>query len=188
MSKKTSFQIVRELCDSSECEILLDTKRSIVRIRFTGKISKIPSIKNNKRIIYRDRRPYVVISENAQNHLAAMDILFHRAQQRANIKRLSFKDIEIFMLVACSSKGRSFDPINMCETICDWLEPSSKMNGNSKSRRGWGVGIIENDSQVTSLAVHQHLIGGDSSVTEITILPFDATKLHLINFIKGIKL
>lgn len=185
MRRKSSSEKVTDLCDNSQCDIIIDEVSKRVEIIFSGKLSAIPSIKNAKEIKYHNGRPYLINNKNTMDHLAAMDILFKRKLDSLNISKLTFGESKVFVLLLCAKRSQKFDPINTCETVQDWLEPSHKTSGSKAGNtRGWGVGVIENDSQVTSLAMHQKDAGGDESSTRIIIVPLNSIIKNLTELVK----
>lgn len=185
--KKASSEKIKELCDKSNCEILISEKDRKVEILISGELSSIPSIKNAKEIKYHNGRPYLINSKNTMDHLIAMDILFRRKLDSLNVSKLSFGDTKVFLLLLCAKRNRLFDPINTCETVQDWLEPSHKTSGSKLGNtRGWGVGVVNNDSQITSLAMHQSDVGGDESISRIIIYPLSCVSESLHVFLKSV--
>lgn len=69
------------------------------------------------------------------------------------------------------SKTTRADADNAMATVRDWLEPPTKSVG--RRQRGWGIGLVGNDSQIISIAMHQADLGIklEQDVTFIFIKP-----------------
>ena len=75
------------------------------------------------------------------------------------------------MLVSCAKRSRRFDPISVAETVQDWLEPASKIVGRTKKHaRGWGAGLVDDDSQVVSISAHAEDLGLEPESTQGILL------------------
>ncbi len=130
-------------------------------ITFYGALANVPSLKNKKIPGTNFTNPDVIA------RIASMDILFKEACPKPPF----FGKSEVFVVMVCASRARSFDLIGCMETIQDWLEPSSKMVGKKSHKRGWGIGLIDNDSQVTPFPLKSELFGEGKAYTKIYVAP-----------------
>lgn len=166
---------IEEISRGSECFVMVHTdgdgKLKTLHIEFHGPIADIPSIKNN--------RQFGGIDPKVLARLAAMDRLFCDRIEEMKIPFPKF-DGRVFGIVCHSIRNRSFDEDNATTTIKDWLEPKSKIVGRkSKTKRGWGIGVVDNDSQVLIWPVLQKDLSIESPVTIIELKSFEMTQ-HLI--------
>ena len=161
-TKPSTKQRIQSLIDGSD--IRVKPWGLGLRIDIVGDLANVPSLKNGK-------MPGRGINLDALIKLKALDELF---KQEAGGPFVRFEDGKVFVLVSCAARSRVFDPVNVLETVQDWLEPASKVVGRSKPRaRGWGIGVVDNDSQITGLAVHADLLPGfDRDITSIFVLPW----------------
>lgn len=126
-----------------------------VIMRFSGSLAKIPSLKNSK-----------VPGLNCPNadvtaRISAMDSLWW---QQVDGRQLSFGRWPIFVVLICGHRNRQFDVDNCFSTVRDWLEPATKPVGRVDARgkrgaRGWGIGLTDNDSLITGVAVSAETLG-----------------------------
>lgn len=120
---------------------------SSVRIEFHGELSRIPSLKNSKL----PGRNFV--NPDTLQRLKAMETLYLNATAIHKGQRLSFGDANVLGLLVCPKRKVRYDVDNCAASIKDWCEPSNKR------RRGWGVGLINDDSALHLMAVRGDLIG-----------------------------
>ena len=132
---------------------------SSVRIEFQGEIARIPSLKNSK-IPGKN-----FINPDTLHRLKAMDALFWRAY--SSEKRLTFGSDQVVGLLVCSKRATRFDLDNCAASVKDWLEPATKR------ARGWGVGLIDDDSQLTIFPVHAHQVGKNPSASTLILMRWE---------------
>lgn len=92
----------------------------------------------------------------------------------------SFGDDSVFMLVICGKRSGRFDKDNVASTVQDWLEPRTKQIGKRKKRdRGWGVGVVNNDRQITCLTFNEHQLNiyFPEHSTKVVLTRFDSVAL-----------
>lgn len=145
-----------------------------LRIEITGEAARIPALKNRK-----------IPGLNCPNpdtlaRIAALDALFYRAVTASEIRTLNlFGSSKVWVVLICGNRNRRFDPDNCFSTIKDWLEPRTKLVGKGRAR-GWGIGVIEDDSQIAGLAVRAADVGLDTKDTTIVIKPFSTRNLKTL--------
>lgn len=112
-------------------------------IELHGEISRIPAMKNNK-----SNKGFIHPDFIAR--IKAMDLCWQR-----DIKQnLYYGDEKLSGVLFCASRGRrSFDADNCATTVKDWLEPRNKQAGRTKKQRGWGIGIVNNDTNLQLLPI-----------------------------------
>lgn len=120
---------------------------SCVRIEFHKETSRIPSLKNSK-IPGRN-----FLNPDTLDRLKAMDALYNRSTRVYHPKGLSFGKRAVVGLLVCNKRPTRFDLDNCVAAVKDWCEPSSKRG------RGWGVGLVEDDSKLNVIAVHAADLG-----------------------------
>lgn len=171
--KKTANEICIECIGASDCKIItkgpLPTPE-IMHIIFSGKLAALPSLKNSKL----PGKNFHCATTAGKLH--AMTRLY---KHRAGDLKVNFGKKEIYLHVALS-KYCKVDEDNAYASIRDWLEPFNKRD------RGWGIGIIENDAQITGEARACHRIGLDLENTIITIRPLDLIKDEIERFTQKI--
>ncbi len=148
---------------------------TILRIDLFGDLANLPSLKNNK-----------LPGTNFLNGKTLTYLKLFTQAFYAQIHNLNytFKDKPVFMLVSCAPRKRHFDLDNCFASACDLLEPSSKMVGMKRARpRGWGIGAVENDNQVTGLAVKAQDFGLNFDRTSIFIKSTMSVRKPLIELI-----
>lgn len=138
----------------------------LIHIKLKGPIAAVPSLKNKK------MKNTNILSADAK---AKLDILSRVFEKSVNFKIPKMSG-EVFVLVVCGYRKNAFDKDNVMTTVCDWLEP----NYIRKKYRGWGVGVIENDRDVTGFALKKTRSSHESEVTEIYIRPSSKVDLSVI--------
>ena len=168
--------------DGSLCELDIrrrpDKELLSVDITFHGPAAAIPSLKNSKMPGCNFAEPKVM------GRIDAMSKMFYDTAlvTGAGVHGPWFGADPILLLLICGDRSGPFDVIGCLETVQDWLEPATKRVGRQGRRRGWGVGLIDNDSQVTPVAVHSHQLGFPHEHTIIRLRRFDRARESLINF------
>jgi len=125
-----------------------------VAMEFSGKASAIPSMKNSKLPGKNFANPEFL------SRVKAMDKLWNDIVQRWPEDRKPHfpKELKVHLLIINARRSRSFDPIGCLETVQDWLEPSTKLIGRKQkgNQRRWGIGLIDDDSQVVGMSVRHN--------------------------------
>lgn len=118
-----------------------------LQVEFHGELARLPSLKNSK-------LPGTnFLNPDTLDRLKAMQTLFERSALVYPRQRLKFASERILGLLVCSKRKTRFDLDNCAAAVKDWLEPATKRG------RGWGVGVIEDDSQLTIFPVHADQYG-----------------------------
>lgn len=120
---------------------------SSIRIEFHKETARIPSLKNSKL----PGRNF--LNPDTLNRLKAMDALYWRSTRIYRPQTLSFGDRPVAGLLVCNKRPTRFDLDNCVAAIKDWCEPATKRG------RGWGVGLVNDDSRLNLFAVHAADIG-----------------------------
>lgn len=120
-----------------------------LRIEFHGELSRIPSLKNSKL----PGRNF--INPDVLQRLKAMDGLFQRGAEPYRRKGLAFGDAEVLGVLVCPKRKVRFDLDNCAAAIKDWCEPPTKR------LRGWGVGLVNDDSRLNVVVVRAEHVGLD---------------------------
>jgi hypothetical protein len=128
----------------------------ILEIR--GDLAEIPSLKNSKIPGTNFINPLTVARLKALGSLftAAWFDEFATADRKLALPATFGKE-ELFAVLICGKRGRRFDTDNAFAAIRDWCEPPAKLN--RKHTRGWGVGIVADDSQISGLAINETDLG-----------------------------
>lgn len=157
---------------NSQCAITLGTKAGDLerlQIEFIGQVGDIPSLKNSKMPKTNFMNPQTKL------RIGVMDILFAMGAAKLRFKkRITFGSQPVALLVVCKSRSRSFDPDNVLATVKDWLEPRFKQVGRQRKNRGWGVGVVDNDSQITGICIKDSDLGLNLDKTIIVVRRFNA--------------
>jgi len=148
-------------------EVTQNPKTTLTRILLSKEMAKIPSLKNAKLPGKSFLNPKVT------KYLKQLTAEYYLVARN----KINPYGGSVFALIILG-KSR-VDADNAAATICDWLEPSTKIVGQRTKRyRGWGVGLVANDSQITSLAIRAKDIGIDTKDSEIILTPMaQANKL-----------
>lgn len=115
---------------------------SSLRVEFHGELARLPSLKNSK------LPGKNFINPDTLDRLQAMQVHFERSARVYPSKALHFQKEPLVALLVCSKRKTRFDLDNCAASVKDWLEP------NTKRGRGWGVGVVEDDSQLTVFPIH----------------------------------
>ena len=150
-------------------------------IELHGEAAKIPATKNS-RIPIRGNRS--ILNHSTLGHMQALDALY---ETREPVYRPYFGKRPVFLLVISCKRSASCDLDNVLVSVRDWLEPSSKGKGGAK-KRGWGIGLVEDDRQITGVCVASSLLGLELDYTRIIIRPMESVRESLINFVAGAQL
>lgn len=172
--------LTEEYVKTSECFVSLIEVEGVLEscyIEFKGECARVPSLKNARRRFS--------LEYSARCRLVAMSRLFKEQLKELGKETATFNDRNVIALLLCGRRGnRSFDALNVADTVSDWLEPDTKQGGNSdKHSRGWGVGLVTNDSGVRILPLLASDIGQDTETTTIIIRDFTSVRKQTIDFV-----
>lgn len=167
--KQRLYRSTREIVANSEMSVRTEFKQVCgkpgtrelqeVYIKISGRASAIPSIKNSK-------IPGLnVLCPDVLSRIRAMDALFREIVSPD--EKISFGSDPVVVILVCGKRGRRFDPHNCLGTIADWLEPPTKKVG--KRRRGWGIGLIDDDRNATGIAFPGGAVGYEGEDSFILI-------------------
>lgn len=141
-----------------------------VHIELHGPISRIPSLKNSK------MPGKNFMNNDTRSRLRVMDRLYAKACQQIGVTPPTFGDSEVFALVVCGKRPTRFDKDNCATTVQDWLEPTIKKVGKKGAPRGWGVGVVNNDKQITTLAFNSAQLDLTLNYSIVVVVRWDAIK------------
>lgn len=177
---------VDRLVKGSELDVVIDG--ASVSIQISGELAILPILKNRK---LPPRFPgQVILNPGALDRIMALDLLFAE-----HLERSSPPGEPVFIsrilcpvsVVIIMSDSQTADRISVLETVQDWLEPAEKKVGSSKKKpgrdRGWGIGLIANDSQVIGSSYRASDIGPASDSARILIRPFREVKDLAVQYI-----
>ena len=148
-----------------------DTIPFAVELRLSGPIADIPSLKNSKIPGTNFLNPATL------SKLKALDYAWAVTPNRHWFR--GFGDRKVFVGVVFRNRSRAFDTDNAFATVRDWLEPRSKKVGRG-SARAWGIGLIENDSQVVGFGVKADELEIETRQTSIIVADWERFKGGLI--------
>lgn len=148
--KLSARELIAKHVNESAC-MLVELRDKVgqleaVHIELHGTAARIPAMKNSK------LPGKNFINPEFLARIKGMDVLFNHAAKKQGIESLTFGHEPVICAVICGHRPRDFDALNVAETVADWLEPACKPVGRAKAKRGWGIGLIENDSQITMLS------------------------------------
>jgi hypothetical protein len=132
-----------------------------LKIVIGGALARIPSLKNN--------RQFGGVDRTVLDKLKALDSMFRR---HVNCDDTTFfGDQEVFLFAVFGDRGGTkFDEDNALTTVKDWLEPLSKCVGRTSKRgRGWGIGLVNDDSQVRAFVLPERYLGACRKETTLMI-------------------
>ncbi len=135
-----------------------------VLIRWDGRLAEIPSMKRGKLPGKNCLNPTVLAK------VRAMDALF---AVQAHGRNLGFGANFVRVVTVCGERSHSFDLPGVEETVLDWLEPPTKPVGKKRAGRGWGCGLIANDSYVAPTTRHAWQLGLSTRCSLILIEPWN---------------
>ena len=144
---------------------------SQIRIEFHKETARIPSLKNSKL----PGRNF--INPETLDRLKAMDALFLRSTRVYRRDRLSFAGQEVGGILICSKRPTRFDLDNCVASLKDWCEPPTKRG------RGWGVGLVDDDSKLNIFAVHAGQVGRTLDHSILILQPWDIMRDQVAAFI-----
>lgn len=172
--RKTYKELYSELAPISFCatRIIGNLKNpDLVHIQFKGPIANIPALKNQK------VKGTNILRDNAK---VIFDLMTRSFQRSVNFNIPQFdKKTKVFCVIFCAARRNSFDEDNVLTSIKDWLEPSYIR----KKNRGWGVGVVENDSMINAYAIKKQKNAKDCELTEIYLRKYSDIKNDLDKFL-----
>lgn len=145
----------------------------------SGKLASFPAIKNSKHILPNGR---VVINSDYQARLKALDKLFF---EKSFQKNCSFGTTPVWCSVVCGKRNVRFDADNCFSSMTDWLEPNFKIVNNKKNQRGWGVGVVEDDSQVSGICIKGVSLGLSTSDSIISVSRWVDVNIKVLDFMSS---
>lgn len=178
--KLSTSELRQRFIDESEIfisRIVHDGKLLSLWIELRGSLAAIPSLKNEK-------SNFGGLNRTAEQKIKSMDIIFLEDWGKTWGDSYTFGKERVLLQVISGSRPQTFDAISPVETVQDWLEPKSKIVGAKiKRKRGWGIGMIEDDSQVIPLpAKYSDLSAKKTEQTLIHVMRFDTVRDRFIQF------
>lgn len=141
---------------------------ALLHMELHGPMGRIPSLKNRKL----PGRNFM--ANDVKQRLKVMDDMYRLALLKNDQRAPSFGDALVAVLLVCGHRSNRFDRDNCMVTVQDWLEPAHKVVGKSKKRpRGWGCGVINNDSQITPFAFYDRELGYRLAYSMIVVARWD---------------
>lgn len=147
-----------------------------VEITIRGKAAEIPALKNSKRPGSNSTNP------DHLGRIYALDALY--AAEMRNRKPIAFGETLMHMVAIIGFRNVAFDADNAFTTLRDWLEPPTKQSG--RRRRGWGVGVVDNDRYILGFPLTARELGSKDTNTYISIRKFENVLDHLETFVHRI--
>lgn len=160
-------------------------------LSFFGPIAKVPSLKNNKNAFafIKDGRAKVGMSKSVMSEawVRAATILFEKALFAAGRKPFRY-ECKVSGFAVHGTRPKSFDVDNATTTLQDFLEPREKEVGKTKivnnkpkkSIRGWGCGLVSDDTNVRLFPLLAADFGFNTVETTVLIItPFEHVKEHI---------
>ena len=154
-------------------------------IRLHGEAAKIPASKNRRIPISGNRS---IPNHKTTGHMWALDSLFQAAMLVWKAERVlktpfpAYTALPLFVLVISCKRSAACDMDNILVSVRDWLEPSLKAKGG-KNARGWGIGLVDDDKNITGMIVPSKLAGMEVDYTRIIIRPLEMVRGELLNFL-----
>jgi hypothetical protein len=163
----------------SESDMKIDFDEDWIWIRISGPAANLPSMKNSKLPGKNFAAPDFL------GRVKSLDSLWNSQIDFKAVPRFGL-GVRVGLLIISAKRTRSFDPIGCLETVQDWLEPKNKKVGRKGTSRGWGIGLIDNDSQVVGISLrydehHRELFDPES--THILIKPFEKISREFSDFL-----
>ena len=109
-----------------------------------------------------------------------------KAVQKSGLPALpTFGKEEVIAILICAKRKVRFDTDNCLSTIRDWMEPRLKKGGRGKPR-GWGVGLVENDSQIKGFVFQDKDLGFSLDTSLLIVQRWDLCSEKVSRFVKEI--
>ena len=178
--RKSFSEYYDEYRSESDMEIVIhqgDPHPELMMIELSGPIARIPSLKNANRSSATSRS---FMATDVKARLRVMDDLY---REKMGQLQVSFGEIPVWVLLITGERSRAFDEDNCMACVRDWLEPSEIEKGGSRKSRGWGIGLVKNDSQVRGFAIPSSETGLPSPHTTIILRPFEAMRKSVEEFV-----
>lgn len=162
-----------------------------VAMKLNGAIAALPSIKNSKQMIGdkdKEGNGRLIISNEYRARLKALDFLYKEAVFKATCKlnaRLTFGKAPVWVTLICGNRKVRFDADNCFGSVQDWLEPNEKGVKNKTKKRGWGVGLIDDDSQITGLCIKAKDLGWTTTSSFIFVERLERKREDLLTFLSS---
>lgn len=141
-----------------------------LQVEFHGELSRLPSLKNSK------LPGKNFVNPDTLDRLRAMQTLFERSSLVYPRGQLKFANERIWGLLVCAKRKTRFDLDNCAAAVKDWLEPQEKRG------RGWGVGVIDDDSQLTIFPVHADQFGKKLDFSLLILKPWRSVEEEFRRF------
>lgn len=177
-SKKTPAELVAALIADSWCEVF--EKGALgYEINIGGALKDIPALKNSKRFAGRG----AFIEKGVLARLKGLERLID-VEMFSVMRSLMHEMTSVSVIISCAERSRDFDTDAVFTTFRDLMEPKTKIAGVRKKNhnRGWGLGLVANDSVISGGAYHWHELDEEKDVTKIFIAPFLSVKDELIAY------
>lgn len=173
-AKKTTMEMCEAIVECSTCKIR--ERNGFIAITLTGPLADLPSLKNAKRFSGRGS----FIDKSTMARIRALDRMFKEAWKKLP-QVTNYDRGALSVIVSNRFRARGFDTDNVFSFVKDWLEPSTKTSGvrGKTVNRGWGVGLVANDNQVSGGSYYAAELGWDCNTTQILIAPFSEVKSGL---------
>lgn len=144
-----------------------------IEIEFHGEAGRIPSLKNNK-------ANAGWLTKDVKARIYNLD----RCWERDISQRIDYGDELLSGVLICGDRGRRrFDTDNCSTTIRDWLEPGTKQAGRTRRSRGWGVGMVEDDTNVRILPLKAADLGREDKHSTLILTKAKHTRLNLVEYV-----
>ena len=187
MNKSEEQTLIDELIQASDMSVDFRVAKDEplptgIRIKIRGDLARIPAIKNNKQIAVNSKTGKTFIKSNPKHiaHMKALTILWQKITGHMQPIRFNQK---LSMAVIYGVRSGTWDEDNCKTTLKDWLEPSEKQKGGTGNARGWGIGLIEDDSLVKAYDIKSSELRIEQEFTTIFIEPWDRAKHDYLEFI-----
>lgn len=183
----TAAQIFQKLVTSSSLKLTVTTDWTgsveSIAIKLNGAVASLPSIKNSKQMIGDGR---LIISNEYRARLKALDFLYTEQVFKTTCKHnfgYSFGKAPIWLTVVCGNRKVRFDSDNCFASVQDWLEPNEKCVKNKTKKRGWGIGLVDDDSQITGICIKAKDLGWTTTSSFIFVERFEKKREDLLTFL-----
>lgn len=180
--RPTYKELFARYYQKSSCAVSISDNDRALNIVFKGELVRIPSLKNSK-IPGKN-----FIAPDTRARIKVMDALFAREIERKRL-RVNTASVPMLLIFIAGARSGSFDLSGCIETIQDWLEPQVKKVGKKSKSRGWGVGVISNDSHIRPVAFHSHdLTGFARDESRIILIPLlEVSDGYFFDYIKRLR-
>ena len=146
----------------------------LLMIDLYGEAARVPSLKNSVRFA-----GAAFLSADCRARLQVLDILWNRQSEKVR----PFEDVKVHLLLINGCRPNRFDDDNCLACVKDWLEPASRPKGGSRKNRGWGIGLVQDDSQIKGYSLHASETGVLQTHTTIIIRPWETMREAVCSFV-----